>query len=40
MFHVSGTRGGDHRDGDFFPEVVDKLDVKTAVGDFFVNTFD
>jgi len=37
VFNLSGTTGGNHRDGDVFPDVVDQLNIKNAVGTVLIN---
>ena len=37
MLHFTCAGGGDHRDGDIVPHVVDQLDVKAGVGAVLIN---
>ena len=37
VFHLSGTAGGNHRDGDTFIDVFHQLNIKAAIGAILIN---
>ena len=38
MFHLAHTTGGDHRDGDVVPNMVDQFYIKAAISNVLINT--